>query len=155
MTQQKQCIQIEKSSWWSWKIGHDHLHRSSSTVGNTLFWEREWPSKLSLTFFILYQGSSNGSFGKIKWMTKFCNCKWIPFVYSQWLLKILNNTYQFWPVEKCWFWWGKTKLLIVSKLFTVNKKKVSKAWVGTSLSPPSFNFLTHRRNQKVSSQPFI
>ena len=73
-------------------------------------------------------------------MTKFCNCKWIPFVYSQWLLKILNNTYQFWPVEKCWFWWGKTKLLIVSKLFTVNNKKVSKAWVGTSLSPNPLTF---------------
>ena len=73
-------------------------------------------------------------------MTKFCNCKWIPFVYSQWLLKILNNTYQFWPVEKCWFWWGKTKLLIVSKLFTVNNKKVSKAWVGTSLSPHPLTF---------------
>ena len=73
-------------------------------------------------------------------MTKFCNCKWIPFVYSQWLLKILNNTYQFWPVEKCWFWWGKTKLLIVSKLFTVNNKKVSKAWVGTSFSPHPLTF---------------
>ena len=36
-------------------------------------------------------------------MTKFCNCKWIPFVYSQWLLKILNNTYQFWPVENVGF----------------------------------------------------
>ena len=42
--------------------------------------------------------------------------------------------------RKCWFWWGKTKLLMVSKLFIVSKKKVLKAWVGTSLSPhpPTF-----------------
>ena len=32
-------------------------------------------------------------------MTKFYNCKWIPYIYSQMLLKIQNNTYQFLPVE--------------------------------------------------------
>ena len=32
-------------------------------------------------------------------MTKFYNCKWIPYIYSQMLLKIQNNTYQLLPVE--------------------------------------------------------
>ena len=40
-----------------------------------------------------------GPFGKIKWMTKFCNCKWIPYIYIQMLLKIQNNAFQFLPVE--------------------------------------------------------
>ena len=40
-----------------------------------------------------------GPFGKMKWMTKFYNCKWIPYIYSQMLLKIQNNAFQFLPVE--------------------------------------------------------
>ena len=29
-------------SWPSWKIAHESLHESHSTVGTTLFWLREW-----------------------------------------------------------------------------------------------------------------
>ena len=42
-------------------------------------------------------------------------------------------------------WWGKTKLLMVSKLVIVRKKESLKPWLETSLPPaPPLIFFTHR-----------
>ena len=73
-------------------------------------------------------------------MTKCCNCKWIPFVYSQWLLKILNNTYQFWPIENVGFGEEKQSSWWCLNYLQLAKEKVLKAWVGTSLSSHPLTF---------------
>ena len=43
-------------------------------------------------------------------------------------------------------WWGKTKLLMVSKLVIVRKKESLKPWLETSSIPPAppLIFFTHR-----------